>query len=133
MNIFLVLADGWADNSTAVPFSAEVIQPRFPKTSWLGTSMKTMPSCYSVDHVQLCKGDHASHQGFGMWATDIQGLTCSQDQEGRYEMALELLGERNERIDQLEDDIRDMKHIFHVQLEGLVEQLAHAQRCQQDT
>ena len=39
-------------------------------------------------------------------------------------MALELLGERNERIDQLEDDIRDMKHIFHSQLSSLVDQLA---------
>ena len=70
------------------------------------------------------------------WATDRQGLAWPQDQEGRYEMALELLGERNERIDQLEDDIRDMKHIFHMQLEGLVEQLAHAQnvhKAVQDT
>ena len=39
-------------------------------------------------------------------------------------MALELLGERNERIDQLEDDILDMKQIFHTQLSALVDQLA---------
>lgn len=47
-----------------------------------------------------------------------------QDQEAKLHMALELLGERNERIDQLEDDIRDMKHIFHTQLSSLVDQLA---------
>ena len=50
-----------------------------------------------------------------------------QEQEARYEMALELLGERNETIDQLEDDIRDMKHIFHSQLSSLVDQLGASQ------
>lgn len=36
-------------------------------------------------------------------------------------------GERNERIEQLEEDISDMKHIFHQQLEVCVDQLNAAQ------
>ena len=42
-------------------------------------------------------------------------------------MALELLGERNERVDQLEDDILEMKGIFHAQLELMADQLSMAQ------
>ncbi|KAK9807806.1 hypothetical protein WJX72_009986 [[Myrmecia] bisecta] len=38
-------------------------------------------------------------------------------------MALELLGERNERVEQLEEDIRDMKAIFHEQLSFMTDQL----------
>ncbi len=40
-----------------------------------------------------------------------------EDMRRRCDMALELLGERNERIEQLEEDIRDMRQIFHAQLE----------------
>ena len=36
-------------------------------------------------------------------------------------------GERNERIDQLEEDIMDMKAIFHAQLELCVDQMNRAQ------
>lgn len=37
-------------------------------------------------------------------------------------------GERNERIEQLEDDVRDMKRIFHSQLEVAVGQLDDARK-----
>ena len=46
-----------------------------------------------------------------------------QELQHRYELALELLGERNERVDALEDDVREMKHIFHSQLSSLVDEL----------
>ncbi|GFH06581.1 TMF_TATA_bd domain-containing protein, partial [Haematococcus lacustris] len=46
----------------------------------------------------------------------------------RCDVALELLGERNERIEQLEDDIADMRSIFHSQLELVVDQLNRAQQ-----
>ncbi len=44
----------------------------------------------------------------------------------RLDLALELLGERNERIEQLEEDIEDMRGIFKAQLEEAVNQLQHA-------
>lgn len=43
--------------------------------------------------------------------------------QAHHDMALELLGERNERVEALEDDIREMKHIFHSQLSMLVDEL----------
>ncbi len=36
-----------------------------------------------------------------------------QEQHQRYDTVLELLGERNEKVDQLEEDIAEMKQIFH--------------------
>mmetsp|Transcript_18990 Transcript_18990/g.52955 ORF Transcript_18990/g.52955 Transcript_18990/m.52955 type:complete len:620 (+) Transcript_18990:307-2166(+) len=42
----------------------------------------------------------------------------------KMDICLEILGERNERIEQLQDDIVDMKRIFHEQLNVCVEQLA---------
>ena len=50
-------------------------------------------------------------------------LYALQDQCQRYETALELLGERNERVDQLEEDIAEMKQIFHDQLSMMADQL----------
>ena len=47
----------------------------------------------------------------------------AQTLQARHDMALELLGERNERVEALEDDIREMKHIFHSQLSALVDEL----------
>ncbi|GAX84327.1 hypothetical protein CEUSTIGMA_g11749.t1 [Chlamydomonas eustigma] len=46
----------------------------------------------------------------------------------RVDVALELLGERNERVEQLEGDIAEMKKIFHHQLELVVDQLATASK-----
>ncbi len=43
-------------------------------------------------------------------------------------MALELLGERNELVDKLEDDIREMKEIFHNQLSLMADQLSMTQQ-----
>lgn len=43
-------------------------------------------------------------------------------------MALELLGERNEYVDKLEDDIQEMKEIFHGQLSIMADQLSQAQQ-----
>ena len=54
-----------------------------------------------------------------------------QDLEKRYEMALELLGERNEHADKLEDDIREMKDIFHSQLSLMADQLSMALSTEQ--
>ena len=51
-----------------------------------------------------------------------------QELEKRYEMALELLGERNEHVDKLEDDIREMKEIFHNQLSLMADQLSMVQQ-----
>ena len=51
-----------------------------------------------------------------------------QEARARYEMALELLGERNEHVDKLEDDIREMKDIFHAQLSLMADQLSQAQQ-----
>jgi hypothetical protein len=46
----------------------------------------------------------------------------------RLGLSLELLGERNERIEQLEDDVSEMKRIFHQQLDVAATQLHDAQR-----
>ena len=50
-------------------------------------------------------------------------LSCEQELEDRGGLLCELLGERNETIDELHMDIAEMKTIFHAQLEDLV------QRC----
>ena len=50
-------------------------------------------------------------------------LHTLQEQDQRYETALELLGERNERVDQLEEDIAEMKQIFHDQISVMADQL----------
>ena len=39
------------------------------------------------------------------------------DMSARCDLALEVIGERNERIDELEADVADMRSIFHSQLE----------------
>lgn len=41
---------------------------------------------------------------------------CSHAQS-KHSLLLEVLGERNERVEQLEEDVRDMKRIFHEQLQ----------------
>ncbi|DBA77123.1 hypothetical protein WJX77_012006 [Trebouxia sp. C0004] len=46
-----------------------------------------------------------------------------QEQDQRYNTALELLGERNEKVDQLEEDITEMKQIFHEQISVMANQL----------
>jgi hypothetical protein len=44
------------------------------------------------------------------------------------EVALEIIGERSIRIEELEADILDMKGIFHTQLEEAVGQVAALQQ-----
>ncbi|KAL4518019.1 hypothetical protein Ndes2526A_g02383 [Nannochloris sp. 'desiccata'] len=44
----------------------------------------------------------------------------------KLDIALEVLGEKNERVEVLEEDIRDMKAIFHEQLAVAADQLADA-------
>ncbi|EIE21880.1 hypothetical protein COCSUDRAFT_47970 [Coccomyxa subellipsoidea C-169] len=56
-----------------------------------------------------------------------------KEARARYDMALELLGERNEHVDKLEDDIREMKDIFHTQLSLMADQLTRAQQPPADT
>ncbi len=46
-----------------------------------------------------------------------------QEQHQRYNTALELLGEKNEKVDQLEEDIAEMKQIFHEQISVMANQL----------
>ncbi len=53
----------------------------------------------------------------------------TQELEAQQEIALELLGERNERVETLEDDMHEMKRIFQQELENAVGQLAAAQEA----
>ena len=46
-----------------------------------------------------------------------------QEQHQRYNIALELLGEKNEKVDQLEEDIAEMKQIFQEQISVMANQL----------
>ena len=48
------------------------------------------------------------------------------DVQAKHSLLLEVLGERHERVEQLEEDVRDMKAIFHQQLNVAVDQLAQA-------
>jgi hypothetical protein len=52
---------------------------------------------------------------------------AGQESRQRCELALELLGERNEAVEQLQEDIADMRAIFHAQLGLMADQLAAAQ------
>ena len=47
-----------------------------------------------------------------------------------YDTALELLGERNEWVDQLEEDIVEMKHIFHEHTSVMADQLTKVSQGQ---
>lgn len=53
-----------------------------------------------------------------------------QDLGERYDTVLELLGERNENVDQLEEDIADMKQIFHQQISMMADQLMKANQTE---
>ena len=53
-------------------------------------------------------------------------LMCSQETRGRMEICLELIGERNERIEELEDNVAEMKLIFRSQLSLAADQLSAA-------
>jgi hypothetical protein len=57
---------------------------------------------------------------------------AQQELQKRYEVALELLGERNELVDKLEDDVRDMKDIFHNQLSLMADQLTRAKQAKSE-
>ena len=52
-----------------------------------------------------------------------------QEQQQRYNTALELLGEKNEKVDQLEEDIAEMKQIFHEQISVMANQLNAANKA----
>ena len=54
-----------------------------------------------------------------------------QETRRRVEICLELIGERNERIEELEDNIAEMKAIFRSQLSLAADQLATAVRKQE--
>ena len=43
--------------------------------------------------------------------------------QGRHGQALEVIGACDEKIRNLEDDVTDMKHIFHTQLSVLVDEV----------
>ncbi len=45
-------------------------------------------------------------------------------------MAVEIIGERSLRIEELEEDIADMKAIFHAQLDEAAKRLAAAEQQQ---
>ena len=48
------------------------------------------------------------------------------DLKKRYDTAVVLIGESEEKVEQLEDDIREMKHIFHEQINIMADQLQEA-------
>ena len=56
--------------------------------------------------------------------THYHALHCAL--QAKHSLLLEVLGERHERVEQLEEDVRDMKAIFHQQLNVAVDQLAQA-------
>ncbi len=74
---------------------------------------------------------------------NVQPCTCNmpipellmspQETRRRVDICLELIGERNERIEELEDNIAEMKAIFRSQLSLAADQLAAAVRKQQSS
>jgi hypothetical protein len=57
---------------------------------------------------------------------DMTSYAGSQETRRRLEICLELIGERNERIEELEDSVAEMKAIFRSQLSLAADQLAAA-------
>ena len=55
-----------------------------------------------------------------------RALLVSQEARRRMDICLELIGERNERIEELEDSVAEMKAIFRSQLSLAADQLAAA-------
>ena len=51
-----------------------------------------------------------------------------QDLSGKLTVAMVLLGERNERIEELEDDVREVKGLFRDQVVVMADQINEAQQ-----
>ena len=49
-----------------------------------------------------------------------------QDLSGKLTVAMVLLGERNERIEELEDDVREVKDLFRNQVVVMADQINEA-------
>ena len=60
------------------------------------------------------------------FCADKTDMLASQETRRRLEICLELIGERNERIEELEDCVAEMKAIFRSQLSLAADQLAAA-------
>ncbi len=53
--------------------------------------------------------------------TELKSVTSELDElKARHATALEILGEKTERVQEMELDIREMKEIFHQQLQDLM-------------
>ncbi|KAF5832649.1 hypothetical protein DUNSADRAFT_11394 [Dunaliella salina] len=75
---------------------------------------------------QLCRAfQHADALQASMSSTE-QLRQQLADMEKRCDVALEIIGERNERVEQIEEDLKDCRTIFHEQLEECVRQLGDA-------
>lgn len=74
-------------------------------------------------HTELMKACERAEAAERSAAQSRQLEEQMQEQHQRYDTALELLGEKNEKVDQLEEDITEMKHIFHEQISLMANQL----------
>ncbi len=62
-------------------------------------------------------------------AAEVDCLRASQEElSARYAAAIELVGERDEQMEELRADLMDVKHLYKDQIEYLVGQLAAAGR-----
>lgn len=57
-------------------------------------------------------------------------MLCCAVLSVQLEVAVEIIGERSLRIEELEEDIADMKGIFHTQLDEAAKRLAAAEQRQ---
>ncbi|DBA80110.1 TPA: TATA element modulatory factor 1, variant 2 [Trebouxia sp. C0005] len=74
-------------------------------------------------HTELMKACERAEAAERSAAQSRQLEEQMQEQHQRYNTALELLGEKNEKVDQLEEDIAEMKQIFHEQISVMANQL----------
>ena len=100
---------------------------------WLARSGSLLPSLVTQQQGHLTSISSLRALLHGIWGISAPGpLICTsnprasvpsyfgivQELEERGDLLCELLGERNETIDELHMDIADMKHIFHEQAGG---------------
>jgi len=65
--------------------------------------------------------------------TELKGLRSEiKGLQQRYDTLLELMGEKEEQVEELKADITDMKSLYKVQISELLEQIEHLKSGEKD-
>lgn len=89
----------------------------------LQQQLRMAETARDASNVQLVRVLAAAEESRAAAARTVSLEAELAETKKRLDVALEVLGERNERVEMLEEDIKDMKEIFHQQLAVAADQL----------